>query len=94
MDKIKKISRWIDSELNFTNGWRIPDEDYEEHCTKVATKIVKHFEKSLAEQRAEIRVNNYTISKFESATNQASIWIQQDDGEGMELDIKKLWENF
>lgn len=36
----EEISDLIEETLGYTNGWRIPDEDYKMHCDLIAEKIV------------------------------------------------------
>ena len=40
MNLLKKIARKIENELGFTNGWKIPDEEYSAKCHKIASDIV------------------------------------------------------
>lgn len=40
--RIKKdLSKIIRDELGYTNGWRIPEKDYENHCDKAVERIMR-----------------------------------------------------
>lgn len=40
MDLTKKIARRIERELGYTNGWKIEEEKYDEHCLNIAKWVV------------------------------------------------------
>lgn len=48
-DLIKKFSEMIADELEFTNGWKIADADYKNHCNNVAEKIYLKVESKIKE---------------------------------------------
>lgn len=43
MTTIDKIAESIEEKLSYTNGWRIPETQYTEHCYEIAENVVKLF---------------------------------------------------
>lgn len=78
MKTIDKIAESIEEKLSYTNGWRIPETQYTEHCYEIAENIVKLFTISpVVFSEAELK------AKLEEQKEEIRQWLIDEDFEGL-----------
>lgn len=58
------ISKLIEDELSFTNGWVISEESYTEHCIKAAKRIRRYLQRSLGLNQILNASKNKKVTKL------------------------------
>lgn len=38
-ERLAEAARIIEDELGYTNGWKVPDDQYQEHCRRAAERV-------------------------------------------------------